>query len=57
MMKNNYFSVKNELYNNLRQLCESALDYIKIGEFSNALRIYEEIVQNLELNNSQKAGE
>ncbi len=57
MLKNKYFSVKNELYNNLRKLCESALDYIKIGEFSNALRIYEEIVQNLELNNSQKAGE
>ncbi len=57
MLKNKYFSIKNELYNNLRKRSESALECIKIGEFSNALRIYEEIVQNLELNNSQKAGE
>jgi len=57
MLKSKYRSVNNELYNNIRKLCESALDYIKIGEFSNALRIYEEIEQNLELNNSQKAGE
>ncbi len=57
MLKSKYRSVNNELYNNIRKLCESALEYLKIGEFSNALRIYEEIVQNLELNNSQKAGE
>ncbi len=57
VLKNKYFSIKNELYNNLRKLCESALECLKIGEFSDALRIYEEIVQNLELNNSQKVGE
>ncbi|MHA1234144.1 MAG: hypothetical protein ACTSQL_03545 [Promethearchaeota archaeon] len=56
-LKSKYISVKNELYNHLRKLSESGLEYIKIGEFSSALRIFKEIIQNLELNNSQKAGE
>ncbi len=57
MLRNKYLNVKNDLFNNLRKLSETALECIKIGEFSNALKIYEEIVYNLELNNSQKAGE
>ena len=57
MLEAKYNRIKNEFYNNLKKLSESALESIKIGEFSNALRIYEEIVQSLELNNSQKAGE
>ncbi len=57
LLKSKYLSVKNDLRSNLRKLSESGLVYMKKGEFSNALKIYEEIVQNLELNNSQKAGE
>ena len=57
MLKSKYLSVKNDLSSNLRKLSESGLVYMKKGEYSNALRIYEEIVRNLELNNSQKTGE
>ncbi len=57
LLKSKYLGVKNDLKSNLRKLSESGLVYMKKGEFSNALKIYEEIVQNLELNNSQKAGE
>ena len=57
MLKSKYLSVKNDLSSNLRKLSESGVVYMKKGEYSNALRIYEEIVRNLELNNSQKAGE
>ena len=56
-LKSKYFSVKNDLYNNLSKLSESALVYMKNGEFSNALKIYDEIVQDLELINSQKTGD
>jgi len=57
MLKSKHISVKNDLRNNLRELSESALECVKKGEFSEALIIYGEIVQNLELNNSQKAGD
>ena len=56
-LKSKYLSVKNEVYNNLRRLSESALEYMKNGEFSDALKIYDEIVHNLDLNNSERTGD
>jgi len=52
LLKSKYLSVKNDFCNDLNKLSESALECMKNGEFSKALRIYGEIVQNLELNNS-----
>ena len=57
LLKSKHISIKNDLRNNLRKLSESALESVKKGEFSEALKIYGEIVQHLELNNSQEAGE
>lgn len=56
-LRSKYLSIKNDLSNNLSKLSESALVCMKNGEFSKALRIYGEIVQNFESNNPQKAGE
>jgi hypothetical protein len=56
-LNSKYLNVRNFLSNNISMLGKSALEYINKGEFSVALRIYGEIVQNLELDNSQKAGE
>ena len=52
LLKSKHISVKNDLFNNFRKLSESALEHVKKGEFSEALIIYGEIVQSLELNNS-----
>ena len=52
LLKSKYLSVINDLCNDLSNLSDSALECIEKGEFPKALRIYEEIVQNLELNNS-----
>ena len=57
ILRSKYISVKDDLCKNLSRLSESALKNIENGEFSSALRIYGEIVQNLELNNPQKTGE
>ena len=51
-LRSKYLNVKNDFYNNLSNLSDSALESVKNGEFSEALRIYGEIVQNLEFNNS-----
>ena len=57
LLKSKYTSSKNDLCNDLSKKSGAALKYIEKGEFSNALRIYEEIVQNLGLNDSEKPGE
>ena len=57
LLKSKYISVKKDLRTNLSKLSESALECLKNGEFSDALKIYDEIVRNLELDNMQKAGE
>ncbi len=57
LLQSKYNSVKNDLCNDLSKQSGAALKCIEKGEFSRALRIYGEIVQNLELNDSQKAGE
>jgi hypothetical protein len=48
LLKSKYLNVKNDLSNYISKLSKSALEFMKNGEFSNAIGIYEEIVQNLE---------
>jgi hypothetical protein len=57
LLKIEYISVKNNLFNDLNKQCELALKNLGKGEFSKALGVYVEIVENLDVNNIKRAGD
>jgi len=57
LLKIEYISVKNNLFNDLNKQCELALKNLGKGEFSKALRVYVEIVENLDVNSIKRVGD